>query len=322
MGDGLQGPGQGRRPFRDAAEPHDRALGLADAGFAFDPLAVFEFGPEAHIGIGGGHHLALHRQHPAAGRDRRFQAAGDRRKGREEQVAEAVALQAAAGLEAVLEQAGEQRFFGGEGRQAVADVAGGLHPQLAPQHPTAAAVIGHRDDGREVAAVALQAREQGGQAGAATDGDDVGAAVELALGQQGIHQHRVLFGRQGLLDRLEAAALAQPDQAAAHHQHHRSGNAPRHHRGDVLQQPVDRFQAPVDRLEIEPHGAPQQGQKQAQARGHHPALHHQPGLQPAHRPLGAAHQIPLAQVAPADPAGPVAAPPGRPTGGGQAHQDG
>ena len=115
VGNGFEGPGQGRRPFRDAAEANNRALGLADAGFAFDPLAVFEFGPEAHIGIGGGHHLALHRQHPAAGRDRRFQAAGDRRKGGEEQVAEAVALQAAARLEAVLEQAGEQRFFGGEG---------------------------------------------------------------------------------------------------------------------------------------------------------------------------------------------------------------
>ena len=89
---------------------------MADLGFAFDAAAIFEFGPEAHIGIGGWHNRALYRQHATAGGDRRFQAAGDGGEGREKQVAEAVALQAGAGAEAVLEQPCEQRFFRGQGR--------------------------------------------------------------------------------------------------------------------------------------------------------------------------------------------------------------
>ena len=66
-----------------------------------------------------------------------------------------MALQAATGLEAVLEQPGQQGFLSCQGRQAIADVAGWLHAQLPPQHPAAAAVISNRDDGREIAAVAL-----------------------------------------------------------------------------------------------------------------------------------------------------------------------
>ena len=73
-----------------------------------------------------------------------------------------MALQAAARLEPVLEQAGEQRLLVGEGRQAVANVTRGLHPQLPTQHATAATVVGHGDYGGDVAAIALQATEQGG----------------------------------------------------------------------------------------------------------------------------------------------------------------
>ena len=89
---------------------------MADVAFTLDPITVFEFRPEPHVHIGGRHHLPLHRQHPTGGRDGGFQVAGDRRQGREEQVAEAVTLQTAAGGEAVLKQAGEQGLFGGESR--------------------------------------------------------------------------------------------------------------------------------------------------------------------------------------------------------------
>ena len=238
---------------------------MADLRLAFDAATVFQFSPEAHIGIGGRHHGALHSEHTAAGGDRRFEAARDRREGREKQVAEAVTFQAGAGAEAVLEQACEQRLLGGQGRQAIADVAGGQHAELAAQHPGAAAVVRHGDDGGEVAAVALQAAEQGGQAGAAADGHDRRAAVQPPLGGQGIHQECVFFRGERFLDGAETAALAQPDQAAAHQQHQRPGDLPRQHLGDVLQRPADRLQQPIDRLQISPNGRAEQRQQQADA---------------------------------------------------------
>ena len=200
-------------------------------------------------------------------------------------------LEARARLEAVLKQTCQQRFLPGQRRQAVADVARGLHPQLPAQHAAAAAVVRDRHDRRDVAAVALQATEQGGEAGTAADRHDVRAPVQAPLRHQGIHQHRVLFRRQGLLDRAEAAALAQPDQGASGQQHQGTGYGPRQHLGDVLQQPADRLQHPVDRLQIRPDRCAKKGQHQADAGGQHPPLHHQTRLKPAGGSAGAADQV-------------------------------
>ena len=63
IGDRFECPWQGRRSFRTAAQANNGAGGVADVAFAFDPLAVFKFGPELHIHVGGGHHLTLHGQH-------------------------------------------------------------------------------------------------------------------------------------------------------------------------------------------------------------------------------------------------------------------
>ena len=237
---------------------------MADVAFAVDPFAVLQLGPEAYVHIGGGHHLTLHRQHAAGGGDRRFQVAGDRAEGRQEQVAEAVALQAAAGGEAVLEQSGEQGLFRGERRQTVADITRGKNAQFPAQHAAAAAVIRHRDDGGDAAAVALQAAQQCGQAGAAADRHDVGTAVEAAFGPQGIHQHCVFIGCQGLLNGAEAAVLTPEHQAAADQQHQGAGDFPGQHRGDQSQEPAHRLQNPVDRLEVGPHRRPQHGQQKSE----------------------------------------------------------
>ena len=95
----------------------------------------------------------------------------------------------------------------------------GQHSRFLPQHAAAAAVIGHCHNRRDVAAVALQTTQQGGQAGAATDGHDVGPAVQAAFGPQGIHQHRVLVRCEGLLDRAETAASPQQQSHADDHHH-------------------------------------------------------------------------------------------------------
>ncbi|CAI8418130.1 MAG: Uncharacterised protein [Synechococcus sp. MIT S9220] len=71
-------------------------------------------------------------------------------------------LKASSGREAVLEQTGQQWFFGGQRGQAVADVAGWLHAQFPAQYATAATVVSHGDDGRDVAAVTLEATQQRG----------------------------------------------------------------------------------------------------------------------------------------------------------------
>ena len=81
---------------------------------------------------------------------------------------------------AVLEQAGHHRLRVGQGGDAVADIAHGWDAQLLPERARRPAVIGHRDHGRQVARVLLEAAEERGHAGPATDRDDARAACALA----------------------------------------------------------------------------------------------------------------------------------------------
>ena len=53
---------EGRRSST-AAQAHNGARGVTERCFPFDPLAVFKFGPELHIHVGGRHNLTLHGQH-------------------------------------------------------------------------------------------------------------------------------------------------------------------------------------------------------------------------------------------------------------------
>src|SRR5437870_12093928 len=104
----------------------------------------------------------------------------------QEQVPEAVALEPAAVLEPVLEQAREQRLIFGERDHAVADVSGREHIELAAEAARAAAVVGDGDDGSHVdgwdrglsvdrgrgTRVGLETLEERREPGAAPDGDD------------------------------------------------------------------------------------------------------------------------------------------------------
>ena len=128
----------------------------------------------------------------------------------DEEVAEAVALEVAL-VEAVLEEPGEQVLVFGEGDHAVADVAGGKHLEVFAEAAGGAAVVGDGDDGGEVADeagsvvrrrgvaerrraslagcgdVALEAAQQGGEAGAAADGDDAqGCWARSECSRQGL----------------------------------------------------------------------------------------------------------------------------------------
>jgi hypothetical protein len=118
-----------------------------------------------------GQHAAADLQDPAALLDRQVEAPRDLREGGEEEVAEGVSRQVAVG-EAVLEEAAEERLVVGEGDEAIADVAGRQHPQLAAQPPGRAAVVGHGDDGRDVDRRRLEPAQQRGEAGAPAEGRD------------------------------------------------------------------------------------------------------------------------------------------------------
>ena len=58
---------------------------------------------------------------------------------------------------------------------------GGSTPSSRWSAPGAAAVVGDRDDGGDVAGVLLEAAQQRREAGAAADGDDLRAAAQVAV---------------------------------------------------------------------------------------------------------------------------------------------
>ncbi len=143
---------------------------------------------ERRVGGGGGVDAAAGGEDLRAGLHGLGEVAGDLGERGEEEVAEAVAFEVAVG-EAVLEEAREQVLVLRERDHAVADVAGGQHVQVFAQAAGGTAVVGDGDDGGEVAdeagqgvgdrqragrggGVALEAAQQRGEAGAATDGDD------------------------------------------------------------------------------------------------------------------------------------------------------
>ena len=69
---------------------------------------------------------------------------------RQEEVAEAVPLQSAPGLESVLEQTGEEGAVLRQRHHTIADIAGRQDIELSPQPPRTAAIVGNGDDGGDI----------------------------------------------------------------------------------------------------------------------------------------------------------------------------
>ncbi len=139
------------------------------------------------IGVGEtGSDPAADRQDPVHQPDAVLEVpALDRGHRRDQQVAERVAGEAvrlARGLrEAVLEDLAHQRLRVGQRHDAVADVADRRDPELLAQDPGRATIVGDRHDRGQVAGVFLEAAQERGQPGAATDRDDPRAASEEPL---------------------------------------------------------------------------------------------------------------------------------------------
>jgi len=189
--DGFDGPGERTHAARGKLDFLDRrAAAGGDAGLAVNNAAVFERGNEVHVRKRRWKNAAANGEHFAADADGFGEIAGDVGERGEEKIAEIVADEAAAGMEAVLKQAAEEGFIFRKGHHAVADVAGREEAVLPAQAAGAAAVIGDRDDGGEIgdgvfgAGVLidaaddefLEAAKERGKSGAASKSDDAEAA--------------------------------------------------------------------------------------------------------------------------------------------------
>jgi len=76
-------------------------------------------------------------------------------------------------VEPVLEQPADERLRVGQRDDAVANVAGRRDVELLADAPSAATVVGNGDDRRNADLVSLEAAQQGREASAAPDSDDV-----------------------------------------------------------------------------------------------------------------------------------------------------
>ncbi len=166
-GRGAAGVSQTRRGRRSAA-----VIVLSPA----DLVAALELRVQHHVVERGRQHAAPYLEDLGGLLDGAFEVAGDLGQGGHEEVAEAVALEAAVVGEAVLEQAAHDRLVVGQGHEAVAQVARRRHAHVAAQQPRAAAVVGHRHHGGEVAGVRLETAEKRGKTVAAAHGHDARAA--------------------------------------------------------------------------------------------------------------------------------------------------
>jgi hypothetical protein len=196
--DGFEGFGKGASSTRRKREALDAFAAGGDAGFAVDAAAAFESGDEGDVGDCGWKNLAADREDFAADADSFGEIASDMSESGEEEVAEIVADEAAAGVKAILEKTAEQGFVLAESDHAVADIAGRQDAIFAAQASGAAAVVGDRDDGGKacdgmfrsdfVAAAGdeiFEAAQKSGKAGASAEGDDVesgGRALRFAGG--------------------------------------------------------------------------------------------------------------------------------------------
>ena len=135
---------------RGKAEGLDGRAAGGDAGLAVNGAAVFEFGDEVDVRKRGREDAAANGEDFAADADGFGEIAGDVRERGEEKIAEIVADESAAGVEAVLKEAAEEGFIFRKRHHAIANVAGRKDAILAAQAAGAAAVIGDGDDGGEI----------------------------------------------------------------------------------------------------------------------------------------------------------------------------
>jgi hypothetical protein len=142
-----------------------------------------------NIRNGRGENPSANGQDSAAEANRFGEIAGYVRQRREKKIAKVMAGKAAPGLEAVLKQPTEQRFFFRKRHHAVADIAGRKDAIFAAEPTGTPAIIGYGDNRSKLAYgprgiwmfiaatdyIFLEAAKQCGQSGAPAEGDNAEA---------------------------------------------------------------------------------------------------------------------------------------------------
>ena len=160
-----------------------RAASFADAALGGDDAAIVHQGFERNILDGRGQDASVNAEELAGLADGSRKIAGDLTERGQEQIAHAVAAQAAAHVKTKLKRAGDGRIFVRERGDTTANIAGGKNAVVAAEAAGAAAVIGDGDDGsefgnREVARLAgngseiAKAVQDGGKSSAAAERND------------------------------------------------------------------------------------------------------------------------------------------------------
>jgi len=148
--DGLDG--RGERTDAAWVQPNftNGHPAAGNARFALHALAVGKSSDQMHVGKRGRKDPATNSEDFARDADGFGKVTRHMGKSGQEEIAEIVATQATAGVEAILEKPTEKGFVLGECHHAVTDVAGGKHAIFAAETAGTATVIGDRNDGGEV----------------------------------------------------------------------------------------------------------------------------------------------------------------------------
>ena len=104
-----------------------------------------------HARHGCGIDVAARQQNLRRESHRLGKISSDRGQGRQKKISEAMAFQAGAFLEAVLEQSRKQGFVFGEGNDAIAHVARRKHVEFFAQTAAGSAIVAHRDHAAQFA---------------------------------------------------------------------------------------------------------------------------------------------------------------------------
>src|ERR1700676_2313657 len=129
----------------------DGLVAGSDARLAVHLAAALQRGDQGHIRDRRREDTTADSQNLAADADGFSEIAGHMRERSEKKIAKIVADEAATGVKAILEEATQQCFVLRKSDHTVADVAGRKNAVLAAQTSGAAAVVGNRNDGSEVA---------------------------------------------------------------------------------------------------------------------------------------------------------------------------